>query len=480
MQSEKTVNKTEVLRHIPSVNALLQSETALKIVGEAGAKHLAGLARFVTDAIRKDILGKLTADSYDETKFSRELLLGEAERRLEEAWKQEQKSSLKRVINATGVAIHTNLGRAPLSEKAQQAMIEEASRYCSLEYNVETGKRGKRGARVEHLLAELTGAEAALIVNNCAAAAILVLTALSSGGESIISRGELVEIGGDFRVPDLMTQSGTTLVEVGTTNKTRISDYEEAITENTKLITKVHTSNYRIVGFTSTPSVAQLSEVAKRNKVLLFEDAGSGALIDLSEFGLRDEPVISESIADGADVVTFSGDKLLGGTQAGLIVGRSDVIEHIRRHPLYRALRTSKLIYAALEKTLEAFRKETAMEEIPILRMISMSEEELRQRTESFAGKLNSRTAENPKLKIEVVSGKSVIGGGSAPDVQPKTALLVLSHSEMSVSRLEEKLRAATPPVVGRVLEDRFLLDLRAVSAGEESELLEILVDVAS
>ncbi|NNE99213.1 MAG: L-seryl-tRNA(Sec) selenium transferase, partial [Pyrinomonadaceae bacterium] len=459
MQSEKAVNKTEVLRNLPSINELLQGETALRIVGEAGAKHLAGLARFVTDSLREEMRQALSSDTYDESKFSRELLLGEAERRLEEAWKQEQKSGLQRVINATGVAIHTNLGRAPLSEKAKRAIIDEASRYCSLEYNVETGKRGKRGARVEHLLAELTGAEAALVVNNCAAAAILVLTALARGGESIISRGELVEIGGDFRVPDLMTQSGTTLVEVGTTNKTRISDYERAITENTRLITKVHTSNYRIVGFTSTPTVKELSEMANRNEILLFEDAGSGALIDLSEYGLRDEPIISESIASGADVVTFSGDKLLGGTQAGLIVGRSEVIAHIRKHPLYRALRTSKFIYAALEKTLDAFRKETAIEEIPILRMISMSEEEIRQRTESFAEKLKARTAGNMKLNIEVVKGRSVIGGGSAPDVQPATALLVLSHSEMSVSKLEEKLRSATPPVVGRVLEDRYLLD---------------------
>ena len=384
------------------------------------------------------------------------------------------------MINATGVAIHTNLGRAPLSEKAKRAMVEVASRYCSLEYDVQTGKRGKRGGRVEQLLTELTGADAALVVNNCAAAAILVLTALCKGGEAIVSRGELVEIGGDFRVPDLMTQSGADLVEVGTTNKTRVSDYEKAITKNTKLITKVHTSNYRIVGFTSTPSVSELSEVAKQNKVLLFEDAGSGALIDLSEFGLRDEPVIGESITAGADVVTFSGDKLLGGTQAGLIVGRAEVIAHIRKHPFYRAMRVSKFIYAALEETLEAFRKGTAMEEIPVLKMISMTEKELTKRTEEFAGCLQEKLREGSKLEIEVAKGRSVIGGGSAPAVQPKTALLVIRHSELSISSLEEKLRSATPTVVARVLEDRVLIDLRAVSAEEESELLDILVSIAS
>jgi len=480
MQPEMKVNKMDALKLIPSVNTLLQSETSKRITNEVGAKHIADLARIVTDSLREDLRKKISDESFDGLKISREILLIEAEKGLETVWKREQKTSLRRVINATGVAIHTNLGRAPLSEKAKQAMVEESSRYCSLEYDIETGKRGKRGARVEQLLAELTGAEAALVVNNCAAAAILVLTALCKGGEAIVSRGELVEIGGDFRVPDIMTQSGATLVEVGTTNKTHASDYENAISENTKLITKVHTSNYRIIGFTSTPSITELSEVARRNKVLIYEDAGSGALIDLSEYGLHDEPLISESIAAGADVVTFSGDKLLGGTQAGLIVGRGDVIAQIRKHPFYRALRTSKFIYAALEKTLEAFRKETAMEEIPVLKMISTSEEEIAERTGKFAAKLEGRIGGDSRLHIETAKGKSVIGGGSAPAVQPKTALIVLRHSELSANALEENLRSATPAVVGRVVEDRVLLDLRAVSQEEEFELLEILVKIAS
>lgn len=480
MQPEKILDKTELLRCIPSINALLQGEISRKIASEAGAKHLADLARSVTNSLREEVQEKIVDNSAGAGEFSRAMLFSEAESRLEEAWRREQNTSLRRVINATGVAIHTNLGRAPLSEKAKRAMIDEASRYCSLEYDVETGKRGKRGARVEQLLTELTGAEAALVVNNCAAAAILVLTALCKGGEAIVSRGELVEIGGDFRVPDLMTQSGATLVEVGTTNKTRISDYENAISENTRLITKVHTSNYRIVGFTSVPTVAELAEVAKKNKVLLFEDAGSGALIDLAQYGLNDEPIIGESIAAGADVVTFSGDKLLGGTQAGMIVGRSEVIAHIRKHPFYRALRVSKFIYAALEKTLEEFRKDTVMEEIPVLKMIATSEEELSGRTDTFVGNLLGGLGDNSKLHVETAKGRSVIGGGSAPDVQPKTSLIVLQHSEMSAAALEEKLRTATPAVVGRVLEDRVLLDLRAVSTKEESELLEILVKIAS
>jgi len=354
-------------------------------------------------------------------------------------------------------------------------MAQQASRYCTLEYNVETGKRGKRGARAEHLLAELTGAESALIVNNCAAAAFLVLTALAKGGEVVISRGELVEIGGDFRVPDVMTQSGAILREVGTTNRTRVSDYERAIDENTRLILKVHPSNYRIIGFTATPTIAELAELAHRKEILLYEDAGSGAMFDLSEYGLTDEPIISQSIVAGADVVTFSGDKLLGGTQSGLIVGRRDVVEYIRKHPLYRALRVDKLIYAALEATLEAYRKETFLQEVPVLKMLSATNAEMMKRTADFADKLHERLANDSALKFEIVEGNSVVGGGSAPDVQPVTTLLALKHGKLSVSRLEEKLRTAKPPVITRILDEKVLLDLRTVSDAEESELLEIL-----
>lgn len=480
MQSEKALNKTELLRLIPSVNALIQGETAQNLLDEIGANRLSDLARIVTNSLREEILESLKEDDFNFDSITRETLLEKAEASLETLWEKERSASLKKVINATGVAIHTNLGRAPLSGEAQEAMIKEASRYCTLEYDIETGERGKRGLRVEQLLSGLTGAEAALVVNNCAAAAILVLTALCKGGEAIVSRGELVEIGGDFRVPDLMKETGAHLVEVGTTNKTRVADYENAITENTKLITKVHTSNYRIVGFTSAPSISELSQVSKQNGVLLFEDAGSGALLDLSEFGLHDEPIIAESIAAGADVVTFSGDKLLGGTQAGMIVGRADVIAKIRKHPFYRALRTSKLIYAALEKTLEAFRRETAMKDIPILKMISLTEEELRKKSEDFAEQVRASLGKQTKLTIEIENGKSVIGGGSAPSVQPNTTLLSIRHLELSVNGLEKKLRSSRPAVIGRVLDEKVLLDLRTVSEKEESELAEILVELAS
>lgn len=477
MEKEEIDKNSEILRRLPSVSSLLQTETAQKVMNETGAKHLTILARVVTDSLRQEIQEKIAKG--ETPNYSREDLLQEAERRLAQTWRSELHTSLQRVINATGVIIHTNLGRAPLSEAARKAIFEQATRYCALEYSVETGKRGKRGARAEHLLAELTGAESALIVNNCAAACVLVLTVLANGGEAILSRGEMVEIGGDFRVPDVMIQSGADLVEVGTTNRTRSSDYEKAITERTRLILKVHPSNYRIIGFTSTPTVAELAEVAHRNNVLLYEDAGSGAMFDLAKYGLSDEPIISQSIVAGADVVTFSGDKLLGGTQSGLIVGRRDVIETLRRHPLYRALRVDKLIYAALEATFEAFRRETVMEEIPVLKMLSMTKAEIKQRTWNFAQNLRTKLGDNRNLHFEVVSGNSVIGGGSAPAVQPETALLTLKHEKLSASRFEQVLRLSNPPVVTRIIEDKVLFDFRTISEGEESELLEILTKIS-
>ncbi len=470
--------QSEVLRLLPSIDTLLRSETSLKLFGEVGAKHLAGLARFITDSMRQDIQAKISGKSIEEENYSRESLLAEAERRLEAAWRAEKSTGLRRVINATGVIIHTNLGRAPLSENAKKAIIEQAAGYCTLEFNVETGKRGKRGARAEHVLAELTGAEAALIVNNCAAAAVLVLTALANGGEAIISRGEMVEIGGDFRIPDVMKQSGAGLIEVGTTNRTSVGDYEKALSENTRLILKVHPSNYRIIGFTSSPTIGALAELAHRNDVLLYEDAGSGALLDLAEYGLTDEPLINRSITSGADVVTFSGDKLLGGTQAGLIVGRGEVIERIRKHPLYRALRVSKLIYAALEATFDAFRKGSVTDEIPVLKMIAASSAALKRRTHSFVDRLEDRLGENSNWSFQLIDGKSVIGGGSAPTVQPKTTLLGILPKNISVDKLEEKLRHADPCVVTRVFENRVVIDLRTVLEHEEAELLDILADL--
>jgi len=365
-----------------------------------------------------------------------------------------------------------------LSKEARRAVAEEAAGYCTLEYDLETGARGRRGRRVEELLAELTGAEAALVVNNCAAAALLALSALARGGEVVVSRGELVEIGGDFRVPDVMAESGATLVEVGTTNRTKLSDYERALGERTRLVMRVHPSNYRIVGFTSTPSLDELAALAGAHGLPLYEDAGSGALSDLTPSGLTGEPVIRESIEAGAGLVTFSGDKLLGGAQAGLVVGRGELIERLRKSPLYRALRADKLALAALEATLEAHRRGTALREVPALRMLSATRGEIEKRARAFTRRLRKRVPPGA-LGVEIIEGQSAVGGGSAPTTHPATALLALTHARLSASALEEALRKATTPVVARILGERVVLDLRTVAEDEEAGLLEALVSVA-
>lgn len=467
--ADKELKSSSVLRFLPSINELLQTETAKEIEAKTGANRLTELARTAVETLRR----KLSEPNQTEN-FSREDLLNQAASVLESIFQTEQKKRLQKVINATGVIIHTNLGRAPLSEKVVETIAENAARYCNLEYDLETGKRGRRGAAAEKLLAEITGAESAIVVNNCAAACILVLTALCKDGEAIVSRGELVEIGGDFRIPDVMRESGAILREVGATNRTKISDYEKAIGENTKLIVKVHPSNYRIIGFTETPSVADLADLAHEKNILLYEDAGSGALVDLAKFGLADEPLISRSISGGADVVTFSGDKLLGAIQAGLIVGKKNVIETLREHPFYRALRASKMTYAILETVLEDFQKEKAFEEVPVLKMISMTKEQILERAKSFTEKL----IENKNLTFEIVEGKSVIGGGSAPDVQPPSYLISVSHKEFPANRLDQILRLSNPPVIGRIIEDKFVFDLRTVFEDEEADLLKILSEI--
>ena len=474
MVSSETADRAAILRQLPSIDELLRSTSAKSLVSETGQGRLTDLARNVISDLREKLSNARSDENGGDTK---EMLLADAERRLASAWLAEKSSGLNRVINATGVVIHTNLGRAPLSENAKRAIVETAAAYCTLEYDLETGKRGKRGARAEKLLCELTGAEAAVIVNNCAAAAFLVLTVLASGGEVVISRGELVEIGGDFRVPDVLMQSGASLKEVGTTNRTKLADYEKAIGDNTRLILRVHPSNYRIVGFTATPETRELAELAHGRGILFYEDAGSGALFDLSEFGLADEPVIADSINAGVDVVTFSGDKLLGGPQAGLIVGRREIVAKIRKHPLYRALRVDKMTCAALEATLEAYRRETAIEEIPVLKMLSATAQEMHRRTESFAKSLAGKLGDGSLLKFEIIEGSSVVGGGSAPMAHPRTSLIALTHEKLSSAQLETMLRKSDVPVIARVLNDRVVLDLRTVFENEENELLNALAD---
>jgi L-seryl-tRNA(Ser) seleniumtransferase len=466
--SQKTINPAPELRNLPSIDSLLKTETATSLKALMGTAHLTSLARKVTDELRQEILNRPAKPRAGRDSSDLGLLM-EAERRLAAAHSMEAGRGLRRVINATGVILHTNLGRAPLSEAARSAIVEEAAGYCSLEYDLNSGSRGRRGARAEDLLSSLCGTEAALVVNNCAAAALLVLTVFARGGEVVVSRGELVEIGGDFRVPEIMAESGTQMVEVGTTNRTKLADYRSAISTNTRLILRVHTSNYRIVGFTHTPTLAELASLAHENGLLIYEDAGSGALIDFNDYGISGEPVIRESFAAGADVISFSGDKLLGGPQAGLLVGRAEIIERMRKHPLYRSLRADKFRIAALEATLDSYARGAAHREIPTHKLISVSLDEMKARAERFVTDLREKLPAT--LHLDVREGESAIGGGAAPTSRLKTALISLRHDHLTANQIEDALRQNTPPVISRIEDDRVLLDLRTVPELDEPAL---------
>ena len=382
---------------------------------------------------------------------------------------------MRRVINATGVIIHTNLGRAPLARAAAERVARLAAGYTNLEYDLERGERGRRDVHAERLLCRLTGAEAAVVVNNNAAATLLVLAAIASGREVIISRGELVEIGGGFRVPDVLAQSGAVLREVGTTNRTRAADYAAAIGDRTALILRVHPSNFRIEGFTERPSVAELVDLGRRFNLPVAEDLGSGYLgpAHLSAFvegrsgALDDEPIVSHSVAAGVDVVMFSGDKLLGGPQAGIIAGREALVARIRTHPLMRALRVDKLTYAALEATLEEFAAGRAQTTVPVATMLAMSIEEIGRRAELLAEALSSRG-----IRANVVDGESTIGGGSAPGTALPTRLLAVEHATLGAHDLERLLRRQPLPIVARIEDDRVVLDLRTVDPQDDTLVL--------
>ena len=385
--------------------------------------------------------------------------------------------SLKRVINATGVVLHTNLGRAPLPESALKRISEVAGGYSNLEFDISAGERGKRDVHVERLFSRLLNQEGisgirTVVVNNCAAAVMLALNTLAEGGEVVVSRGELVEIGGSFRVPDVMAKSGAVLREVGTTNRTRIGDYERAISDKTRLLLRVHRSNFAIVGFTEQPSLEELAALGHKHKIPVMEDLGGGALLPLRSLGIN-EGGIMESLRAGVDVVTYSGDKMLGGPQAGMLSGREDLIQKIRANPLFRALRVDKLTYAALEATLMEYVRQN-YDAVPFARMLRLPAEEIRQRAEAL--RVNLKSA--PHLQVEIISGESLIGGGSAPTSTLPTFLLAITAQALSADELAARLRASNPAVVGRVDEGRLLLDLRTVFKEEEPEIVNALLSI--
>jgi L-seryl-tRNA(Ser) seleniumtransferase len=379
--------------------------------------------------------------------------------------------SLQPVINATGVIVHTNLGRAPLAAPAIERVSEIARGYSSLEYDLGRGARGRRDVHAETLLTRLTGAEAAVVVNNNAAATMILLAAIAAGREVIVSRGELVEIGGGFRVPDVMAQSGAILREVGTTNKTRASDYAAAVTERTALILRVHPSNFRIEGFTERPSLADLVDVGQRLNIPVAEDLGSGHLGAADHPLTRHEPSVAGTIAAGVDACCFSGDKLLGGPQAGIIVGRTAIVDRVRRHPLMRALRVDKMTYAALEATLVEYAAGRAAVTVPVQRMLTMTAAEIHVRAEAMAAAINAEHG----WRAELLIGASAVGGGSAPGVELATTVIALERRGVTPDALETQLRGATPPLIARIEHDRLLLDLRTVLPEQEPALMTAL-----
>ena len=455
--------KVELLRQLPSVENLLQTVDATRLVAVYGRPATLEAIRGALARAREAIgAGKQSGATIAE-------LLAAAEAQLSAV----TAPTLRPVINATGVIIHTNLGRSVLSAAAERAIAQAARSYDTLEYDLETGKRGSRSTHVQELLARVTGAEAATVVNNNAAAVLLTLTAMAHGREVIISRGQLVEIGGGFRIPAVMEQSGAELVEVGTTNRTHLRDYEAAITERTAAIMVAHHSNFRIIGFTTEPELVELSAMAHERGLLLLHDLGSGTLLETADYGLEHEPTVGESLAAGVDVTCFSGDKLLGGPQAGIIIGRKELVKRIQRHPLARAVRPDKLCLAGLSATLLHYLKDEAIHEIPTWRMIATSPDDLKRIARRWARRLT-----RSGIRARTMPSESTIGGGSLPGATLPTWLVVIPHA--SPDALAAQLRAAETPIIGRIENDQFLLDPRTVLPEQEQLLLQSVLQHAA
>jgi L-seryl-tRNA(Ser) seleniumtransferase len=498
----KTASPSELFRKLPSVDDLMRAAELSALAASYGHESVVEAVRPVLARLRQEIASGLLDEK------ALDLALSGLPAAIENELRQALRYSLRPVINATGVILHTNLGRAPLGNAAIEHIRETAASYSNLEFDLGAGERGKRDAHVDRLFRkllddELQGAShtnsaglrpvdelragsggtaeaavstraavATIAVNNNAAAVLLALNTLAEGGEVIVSRGELVEIGGSFRIPDVMTKSGAILREVGTTNRTRTSDYERAITERTRLLLRVHRSNFEITGFTEQPSTAELVALARKRGIPLIEDLGSGALFDLRSVGISCEPGVLDSLRSGVDIVTYSGDKLLGGPQAGLISGSAELVRRMRSNSLFRALRVDKLIYAALEATLLAYvrRDHNA---IPTLRMMRLTKNEIGERAEALSARIATE-----KLKAEVVDGESLLGGGAAPSSVLPTRLLALTCDGLSANELAAQLRTSDPPIISRVEEGRVLLDLRTVFPEQDIALAAALASI--
>jgi L-seryl-tRNA(Ser) seleniumtransferase len=480
-----TSSKADLYRKLPSVDESLHSPDLAAIISSEGQAPVADAARAVLARMRAEIASaRLDAAAVD-------LALSGISRAIERQVRQSLTYSLRPLINATGVILHTNLGRAPIAASALEHIRNVASGYSNLEFDVETADRGKRDVHVDRLFRKLLDAHvgtaalgcpgeqsspvqvpatiSTIVVNNNAAAVLLALNTLAEDGEVIVSRGELVEIGGSFRIPDVMSKSNATLREVGSTNRTRVADYERAINEKTRLLLRVHRSNFQITGFTEQPAIEELAALARARNIPLMEDLGSGALFDLRTIGVSGEPGVLDSLQAGADIVSYSGDKLLGGPQAGILSGRTDLIARMRANSLFRALRVDKLTYAALEATLLAYVKHDH-DAIPALRMMHLSKDEIGRRTEAVAAKVQSSL-----LTVEIIDGESVIGGGAAPSAVLPTRLLAVIREGLSADEISARLRAAQPPVIARVEEGRVLLDLRTVFPEQDENVIAAL-----
>lgn len=458
------MSRQDKLRSLPGVDHLLECAGNDRRFDPIPRKVTADAIRSSLDQVRQEILADQNPEVSDTAILDTAARMAQAVVR----------NRLVPLINATGVVLHTNLGRALLCRDALDNIREVSQSYSNLELNLETGKRGIRYAAVERLICELTGAEAAIAVNNNAGAVLLTLNTIAQGTEVVVSRGELVEIGGSFRVPDVMAKSGCCLKEVGTTNRTHPRDYDNAVTEHTGLFLKVHTSNYQIEGFTASVSLKDMAALGKKHGIPVMEDLGSGTLIDFGKYGLPAEPLVSERVAAGADVVTFSGDKLLGGPQAGIIVGKKETIDRIKANPMTRALRIDKLTLAALESTLKLYRDEaTAIREIPTLRMLTMDYTSVRNAAERLLGLLTPVIGDRADLALADMESRP--GGGSYPNLKLPTCCVTIVPVSMSVSALEKALRASTPAVMGRIDDDRYIIDPRTLQPGQDEILTQTL-----